>query len=150
MKRIALIACIGVMLASTSVAFAETDAECASAWVIADANKDGIVTEQESGRTFAALRIANKPASDGKLTRAAFLVHCKADLLVSVRMEAGGPLAGANSFIERQATDRAVAAGLTNVSTLTKDSNGVWRGTASAGGKSVNVAIDYKGNVFAN
>ena len=88
--------------------------------------------------------------ADGNLMQAAFLAHCKAGLFVTAKLETGAPLAGANSFLESQAKDRAIAAGLTNVSTLTKDSDGVWRGTASAGGKSVNVAVDYKGNVFAN
>ena len=137
------------MLAVTSAAFAMTDAECASAWASADANKDGTVTEAESGRIFAALRVANKPVANGKLTQVAFLAHCKAGLFVTARMEAGAPLAGANNFIESQTEDRAVAAGLTIVSTLTKDPDGMWRGTASAAAKSVNVAIDYKGNVVA-
>ena len=62
----------------------------------------------------------------------------------------GAPVAGANSFTENQAKDRAMAAGFTSVSALTKDENGIWRGTASKDGNTVNVAVDYKGNVVAN
>ncbi|HEX3954763.1 MAG TPA: hypothetical protein VHW90_14395 [Stellaceae bacterium] len=60
------------------------------------------------------------------------------------------PAAGANSFTEDQAKSRIAAAGYTNVSSLTKDKDGVWRGTASKGSASgVSVALDYQGNVVA-
>ena len=35
----------------------------------------------------------------------------------------------------------------TSVSGLAKDSNGVWRGTATKDGRSQNVAIDFRGNI---
>ena len=55
---------------------------------------------------------------------------------------------GANSFTEGQAKDRAIAhGGVDSVSDLKKDDDGIWRGTASQGGKSVQIAVDYKGNV---
>ncbi len=54
---------------------------------------------------------------------------------------------GANSFTEGQARDRIGNAGFTDVTQLAKDDDGVWRGKAKRGGKSVNVALDYKGNV---
>lgn len=60
---------------------------------------------------------------------------------------AGAPAAGANSFTESQATSRIEAAGYTNVSGLTKDKDGVWRGKASKSGTSRNVSLDYQGNV---
>jgi putative membrane protein len=62
-------------------------------------------------------------------------------------MDAGAPLKGANSFTEGQAKDRAASHGFTNVSALTKDGDGIWRGTAQMDGKAVNLAVDYKGNV---
>ena len=64
--------------------------------------------------------------------------------------EAGAPLKGANSFTENQAKDRIIAAGFTNVSALAKDGDGIWRGTATKGDKSMNVAVDYKGNVVGS
>jgi hypothetical protein len=60
---------------------------------------------------------------------------------------AGAPLKGANSFTEGQAKDRAVAYGATEVASLKKDDDGVWRGMAKEDGKSGEVAVDYKGNV---
>jgi putative membrane protein len=59
------------------------------------------------------------------------------------------PLAGANSFTENQAKERMEKAGFTQVSGLKKDDNGIWRGTATMGGKQTPVALDYRGNVVA-
>jgi hypothetical protein len=39
--------------------------------------------------------------------------------------------------------------GFTNVVGLKKDSDGVWRGTATQGGKSVKVSVDFQGNVVS-
>jgi putative membrane protein len=61
--------------------------------------------------------------------------------------DAKPPLPGANSFTEGQARDRIQDAGYSDVSALAKDDSGVWRGQARKDGKSVSVALDYKGNV---
>lgn len=61
----------------------------------------------------------------------------------------GAPAPGANSFTESQAKSRIEAAGYSNVSGLTKDKDGIWRGKASKGGMTVDVALDYQGNVVA-
>ena len=58
-------------------------------------------------------------------------------------------LPGANSFTEGQAKSRIEANGYTNVSGLKKDDNGVWTGSASKGGQTVNVKLDFQGNVNA-
>jgi hypothetical protein len=57
------------------------------------------------------------------------------------------PVAGANSFTEGQAKSRIESMGYANVSGLTKDNNGVWRGKAEKDGKSVDVSLDFQGNV---
>lgn len=62
----------------------------------------------------------------------------------------GAPAAGANSFTEAQARARIEKAGFSNVSPLRKDRSGIWRGTASKGGATVNVALDFQGNVVAS
>ncbi|TSD90528.1 PepSY domain-containing protein [Mycobacterium sp. KBS0706] len=54
---------------------------------------------------------------------------------------------GANSFTEAQATSRLEDHGFTGVTGLTKDDAGIWWATASKGGKSVKVGLDYQGNV---
>jgi hypothetical protein len=71
----------------------------------------------------------------------------------------GAPAAGANSFTEAQAKSRIEAAGYSNVSGLSKDKDGIWRGKASkasaTGGSTtlgstvVDVTLDYQGNVVS-
>jgi len=72
----------------------------------------------------------------------------------AVRTEEGNnaaqPVAGANSFTEGEAKSRIEARGFANVSELRKDDQGVWRGKAMRDGKSVDVALDFQGNIFAN
>ena len=62
----------------------------------------------------------------------------------------GAPAAGANSFTEGQAKARIEARGYGNVSGLAKDHEGLWRAKAMKDGKSVNVTLDYQGNVTVN
>jgi hypothetical protein len=57
------------------------------------------------------------------------------------------PLPGANSFTESQARERVLQTGFTAVDALKKDESGIWRGTGTKGGKTVSVAIDFKGNI---
>ena len=61
----------------------------------------------------------------------------------------GAPAAGANSFTEGQAKSRIESNGFANVSDLRKDDQGVWRGKAMKDGKSVNVSLDFQGNITA-
>jgi hypothetical protein len=128
-------------------AYAATDAECQAEWTKADADKNGTLSDNESMRYTAAMRVHDKQMVDGKLDKASFMDACKGDVYMLKTTDAGAPLKGANSFTENQAKDRALAQGLTAVSGLKKDDDGIWRGTATQDGKSVQVAIDYKGNV---
>ena len=59
------------------------------------------------------------------------------------------PAAGANSFTEAQAKSRIEGAGYTNVSSLAKDKDGVWRAKGTKSGASQDVSLDYQGNVTA-
>ncbi|QKC85373.1 DUF4142 domain-containing protein [Mesorhizobium sp. NZP2077] len=59
------------------------------------------------------------------------------------------PVPGANSFTEDQAKSAIAKAGYADVSALTKDDKGIWRGTARKDGKSTPIALDYQGNVVA-
>lgn len=54
---------------------------------------------------------------------------------------------GANSFTEAQARTRLEGAGLSNVTELRKDDQGIWRGRAMRNGQNVTVGFDYKGNI---
>jgi hypothetical protein len=56
---------------------------------------------------------------------------------------------GSNSFTEGEARRRLESAGVSNVTDLKKDEQGIWRGKAMHGGKSVSVGLDYKGVMSA-
>lgn len=58
------------------------------------------------------------------------------------------PVKGRNSFTEGEARSRIEKAGFANVSGLKKDDDGVWRGKATKNGQSVDVNLDYQGNVL--
>ena len=60
------------------------------------------------------------------------------------------PVAGANSFTMAQAQKRLEDNGYTQVSALTKDASSIWRGQATKDGKTMDVALDYQGNITAN
>jgi len=57
------------------------------------------------------------------------------------------PARGANSFTEGEARSKIESNGYSNVSGLTKDDNGVWRGNAQKGSQQAQVWLDYKRNV---
>jgi len=56
------------------------------------------------------------------------------------------PAKGANSFTMAEAKSRLERNGYAGVAGLTKDADGVWRGTATKDGRQRNVWLDYKGN----
>ena len=103
----------------------------------------------ESMRYVALMRVGNRTmATEGRITQAEFMDACKADVYpCRARPDEGAPLKGANSFTEGQAKDRAIAHGRRQRSDLKKDDDGIWRGTATQDGKTVQIAVDYKGNV---
>lgn len=152
MKSLIAIAALAGAVVSLP-AMAATDSECQDLWKQADANADGKLSDGEAVRYVALMRMGDRVvAAEGSITKDEFMAACKGDKYAYATQpnEAGAPLKGANSFTESQAQDRAVARGFTNVSDLKKDDDGIWRGTANApDGKSVAVAIDYKGNVVS-
>jgi putative membrane protein len=62
----------------------------------------------------------------------------------------GGVSPGANSFTEAQARSRLQRNGYAQVSQLTKDQDGIWRGSATRNGSQVHVAVDFKGHISTN
>ena len=147
--RIVKSALVMTALCSMSPAWAASDAECQDMWKKADANGDGTLSDRESVRYVAYMRIGDrKVATEGRITQAEFMDACKADVYAPRKADEGAPLKGANSFTEGQAKDRAVAhGGVQSVSDLKKDDDGIWRGTGTQDGKTVQIAVDYKGNV---
>jgi len=62
---------------------------------------------------------------------------------------ASAPAAGATSFTQEQARERATQSGYMDVGALTQNAEGAWQGTAMKDGASVTVVVDYQGNVTA-
>jgi hypothetical protein len=83
----------------------------------------------------------NPPAKDGPQNSA---INTES----SSNRQVNAPVAGANSFTEGEAKSRIEKMGFGNVSDLTKDDNGVWRGRAMKGSQMVDVSVDYQGNVI--
>jgi hypothetical protein len=67
--------------------------------------------------------------------------------VVTTGTNADQPAKGKNSFTRHEAKKRITAKGYSGVANLKKDADGVWRGTATKDGQSVQVWLDYKGNV---
>ena len=59
------------------------------------------------------------------------------------------PEAGANSFTEAQAKSRMEKEGFSNITSLAKDADGIWRAKAMKDGKAMDVALDFKGVIVA-
>ena len=142
-----LVACWAAWPAS---AWAASETDCAAQWKSADGNNDGALVGPEADRYLAYYRVrAHVTPVDGRITQQEFMKSCQSDIFMAKAPEPGAPIKGANSFTEGQAKDRVVAAGFTSVSSLVKDGDGVWRGSAMKDGKSVKVAVDFKGNVVS-
>ena len=142
-----LVACCAAWPAS---AWAASETDCAAQWKSADGNNDGVLVGPEADRYLAYYRVrAQVTPVDGRITQQEFMKACQSDIFMAKAPEPGAPIKGANSFTEGQAKDRAVAAGFTSVSSLAKDGDGIWRGSAMKDGKSVKVAVDFKGNVVS-
>ena len=142
-----LAACCAVLPAT---AWASSEADCSAQWKSADGNNDGVLVGPEADRYLAYYRVrAHVAPADGRIIQQDFMKACESDVFMAKAPEPGAPIKGANSFTEGQAKDRALASGLNSVSTLNKDGDGIWRGTAMKDGKTVKVAVDFKGNVVS-
>lgn len=60
---------------------------------------------------------------------------------------AAAPVPGKNSFTKKQTAKRLRDHGYSGVKGLTKDDQGIWHGTALKNGASVNVNVDFQGNI---
>ena len=57
------------------------------------------------------------------------------------------PVAGSNSFTESEARARLNKFGYSHVSDLKKDDKSIWHAKATKDGKSLDVSLDYQGNI---
>ena len=149
MKKFVAVAAVVAGAFLSVPAVAATDAECTDMWKKADANSDGTLSDNESIRYVALMRVGNRTmAAEGRITQAEFMEACKSDAYAERANDPGAPLKGSNSFTEGQAKDRAIGhGGVDAVAGLKKDDDGIWRGTGTQAGKTVEIAVDYKGNV---
>ena len=131
----------------TTMATGTAPADCEAQFKALDTDANNMLSEVEAPQIYARARVANQTVAAGGYTKDDYLKTCGNNEYTHKAADAGAPLAGANSFTEGQAKDRATAWGVTGVSSLTKDDKGVWRGTGMIDGASVGVAVDYKGNV---
>jgi hypothetical protein len=83
----------------------------------------------------------NPPAKDGPQNSAI-------NSSDSSNRQVTAPVAGHNSFTDGEAKSRIEKMGFSDVSDLQKDDQGVWRGRAIKDGKTVDVSLDYQGNVI--
>lgn len=120
--------------------------DCDAEFKALDTDGNTVLSPTEAPREMARAAIDGiVPGTDG-LTQEQFTQLCTSSTW-SAAPEEGAPFEGANSFTEEQARERAMAWSVTNVSPLTLDETGIWRGTGTYGGAQVSVAVDYKGNV---
>ena len=91
--------------------------------------------------TGAIAQSQNPPAKDGPQNSAINRPE-------SPNRQVTAPVAGRNSFTEGEAKSRIEKMGFSDVSNLQKDDQGVWRGRAMKDGKTVDVSLDYQGNVI--
>ena len=66
----------------------------------------------------------------------------------SSNRQVDAPVKGRNSFTQGEAKSRIEKLGFSDVTGLTKDDNGVWRGQAMKDGRQIEVSLDYQGNVI--
>lgn len=124
--------------------------DCDAEFETLDVDGDGYLSEDEAQRAYARSRIDGVTWQEPGMSREEYAEICSSPVWAETTPEDGAPFEGANSFTENQARDRAVAWNVTDVSALTKDDMGIWRGTGSLDGTAVSVAIDYKGNVVTS
>lgn len=126
-----------------------TAQNCEAQFATWDTDGNGVLSEAEAPAIFARARLDGLTIAESGYAKADFLTACGANSFAPQTAEAGAPLEGANSFTEEQAKDRAIAWGYTDVAPLVKDDKGIWRGAATHNGQTVEVAVDYKGNVVS-
>ena len=122
-------------------------ADCEAAFGGLDTDGDGFLSKAEAPRDHARAAIDNMPLTEQGIARDNWLMLCTSPHWQSNQPEEGAPFAGANSFTEEQARDRATAWQIADISALTLDESGIWRGTGTLDGAPVTFAIDYRGNV---
>ena len=132
-----------------AVAAGTSAADCAVAWSGADTNKDGTITDAEADRYFGQLNSSQLPVAGQVMTKDQFYQICHPERVGLNAPNPGAPFRGENKISESQARKLVEDNGFAAVSTLSLDTAGVWRGTATRGGEQHKIAVDLRGNVVA-
>jgi hypothetical protein len=69
------------------------------------------------------------------------------DLSGPAKINAGPLATGTNTLTEKQVQRRLMRAGLSNVSDLVLDENGIWRGKAERSGINLRIGVDRLGDI---
>jgi hypothetical protein len=148
MRALPLIIAVLVSPCMAMQATAASEDACERVFATVDLNSDGSLDAAEGLRYFAAMRVKGKPLTTDKLTKAAFIELCKADIFAKAKPDGDTPKEGRGDFTEADIRDRVLAEGFTEVSSLKQDDKGIWRGTAVWRSRRIGVAVDYSGSVF--
>ena len=124
--------------------------DCDAEFAALDTNGDGYLSEAEAQRAYARSRVDGVTLQEQGISKEEYMSLCAAPAWAENAPEEGAPFEGANSFTEDQARDRAISWNVTEVSAMTLDDQGIWRGTGMLAGTNVAVAVDYKGNVVTS
>jgi putative membrane protein len=134
----------------SAFAHASSDGDCAQQWKSADGNGDGVLEGREADRYLAYYRLHGQAPPEGeRISEGDFMRACRDDVFIAKAPETEAPIKGTGGVSQAEAKDRALAAGYSAISSLVKDGDGNWRGSAMKDGKSTKIAVDYKGNVVA-
>ena len=100
-------------------------------------------------RYVALMRVGNRTiATEGRITQAEFMDACKADVYAPRKADAGRTAEGRQQLHRRPGQGpRHRPRRRRQRRGLKKDDDGIWRGTGTQSGKTVQIAVDYKGNV---
>ena len=128
---------------------ATSAAACIAEFQSLDTDGNLALSEAEAPAALARARVDGMTIGENGLSQEDYNRLCENKDWYDYAPEEGAPFEGANSFTENQARDRILSWSFTDVSALTKDDQGIWRGTAKQEGKEVAIAVDYKGNVVA-
>ena len=139
----AALAFVGVGSALSAPADAASDAQCTALLSRSDVYVAGKLSEVyrkaliDSGRAVSA---------DGTVDRVTIVNGCNAGAFdpVLTALEPNAPVSVVSGFTEAEARSQFERSGFANVTNLMKDSQNIWRASATHAGKPVAVTLDLK------
>ncbi len=143
-----------IALAATTPVLAESKETCLQRWKAADLDANGSYEEAIDSKDYSA-----PLKGKGEVSRDAFLTFCaqgdfsalqKPDNAAASRDFGKGDLTPGPALKRADAEKKLKSLGYGDVKDLALDAKGIWRGTASVGGRAMTVAIDPQGDVVSD